>query len=133
MGTIPFDGTPVFAQRYNEPEGRDRKIYCIGERVFGVKRVWPARTYEQKLGEPFDVTDDLLDIVVRCRRAFGIDVFGIDVIISHGRPYVVDASAFPGFKGVPAAGRHLADYIYDTCARAMCRESYARSGRGRGG
>ncbi len=132
LSTIPLDRSPVLAQRYKEPEGRDRKIYCIGERVFGVKRVWPAQTYEQKLGEPFEVVDDLLDIVMRCRRTFGIDVFGIDVVISHGRPYVVDTSAFPGFKGVPEAGRHLADYIYDACAEAKSGQGYGHAARDRG-
>jgi ribosomal protein S6--L-glutamate ligase len=103
---------PLVAQRYKRPRGRDRKLYRVGDRVFGVKRTWPARTYEEKLGEPFEVSEELQEIVWRCGTAFGIDLYGVDVIESD-RPYVVDMSSFPGFKGVPDAAALLADYIYD--------------------
>jgi ribosomal protein S6--L-glutamate ligase len=106
------DGGPSFAQRYHAPEGEDRKIYCIGGQLFGVLRKWPAKTYEDKIGKPFTITPELRDISLACGRAFGVDLFGLDVIISEGKPYVVDIQSFPGFKGVPDAGRRLADYIF---------------------
>lgn len=102
----------VFAQRYHEPKGPDLKIYSIGDELFGVKRPWPARTYQDKLGEPFSITPELRDIALKCGEAFGIRVYGIDVILTEGGPYVVDASSFPGFKGVPDAAIRLADYVY---------------------
>lgn len=110
---------PVFAQRYHEPAGRDRKLYCIGGHLFGVKRVWPVRSYEDKLGEPFTVSPELREIALRCGAAFGIELFGLDIILSEGRPYVVDINPFPGFKGVPDAALRLADYIYDAARRAV--------------
>jgi ribosomal protein S6--L-glutamate ligase len=109
----------VFAQRFHEPDGRDRKIYVIGGQVFGVMRVWPARTYEQKIGEPFTITPEIHEIALRCGRAFGLEVYGLDIVESDGRPYVVDVSSFPGFKGVPDAALRLADYIYTTGQRVM--------------
>jgi ribosomal protein S6--L-glutamate ligase len=109
----------VFAQRYHKPEGRDRKIYVIGGQVFGVKRVWPARTWEEKLGEPFDITEELREIALACGGAFGIELYGLDIIVSDGHPYVVDISSFPGFKGVPDASLRLADYIYAAAERVL--------------
>lgn len=109
-------GAPVVAQRYQPPQGRDRKLYCIGGQMFGVKRQWPATTYEQKLGEPFTITGELHDIAVAVGKAIGTDLFGIDVVISLGQPYVVDVNPFPGFKGVPDAALRLADYIYAAAA-----------------
>lgn len=103
---------PMFAQRYHKPDGLDLKMYCIEGQVFGVQRVWPARTYEEKLGEPFTVPPELRDIALRCGEVFGIDLYGLDIIESLGRPYVVDVSSFPGFKGVPDAALRLADYIF---------------------
>ena len=103
---------PLFAQRYQKPEGPDRKIYCIGEQVFGVERVWPPLSYTDKVGRPFTITPELRDIALRCRRAFGVDLLGLDVVISDGHPYVVDVNSFPGFKGVPDAALRLADYIF---------------------
>jgi ribosomal protein S6--L-glutamate ligase len=109
----------IFAQRFHEPDGRDLKIYCIGSHVSGVLRVWPARTYEQKLGEPFEVSPEMREIAARCGRAFGVDLFGLDIIVSKGEPYVVDINTFPGFKGVPDAGRLLADYIHRAGERSL--------------
>jgi ribosomal protein S6--L-glutamate ligase len=109
----------LFAQRYHQPDGPDSKLYCIGGQLFGVRRQWPARTYEEKLGEPFVPDYELREIALRCGRALGMDLYGVDVITSDGRPYVVDVSSFPGFKGVPDAALRLADYIYATVRRVM--------------
>jgi ribosomal protein S6--L-glutamate ligase len=110
---------PVFAQRYHAPEGRDRKLYAIGEELYGVMRVWPPRTYQDKLGEPFTPSPELADIARQCGAAFGIDLFGIDIVESDGAPYVVDMSSLPGFKGVPDAGRRVAAYIKAAAERVM--------------
>jgi ribosomal protein S6--L-glutamate ligase len=112
---------PLLAQRYHPPDGPDLKIYCIGRHVFGVERVWPARTYREKLGRPFDVNKELREIAFQCGSAFGITLFGFDVVMSGGTPYVVDNSSFPGFKGVPNAARRLADYI-DEARQLVARE-----------
>src|SRR5207302_563521 len=66
---------PLFAQRYHPGDGRDRKIYAIGGRLFGVKKVFPRSTEEEKHGEPFTLTPQLHDIAERCGRAFGIDLY----------------------------------------------------------
>jgi ribosomal protein S6--L-glutamate ligase len=115
----PWEGAPVFAQRYHELRGRDRKIYRIGDRIFGVKRVWPARTYEQKLGEAFRVEGELRELALRLGSALGLTLYGFDVVLTDRGPYVVDFSPFPGFKGVPDAPALLADYVYDAAARVV--------------
>ena len=119
LGDVATTTGPIFAQRYHEPTGRDRKLYCMGGQLFGVKRVWPVRTYEDKLGEPFTVTPELHEIAIRAAEAFGIDLFGLDIILSESRPFVVDINPFPGFKGVPDAALRLADYVYEAARRAV--------------
>jgi len=109
---------PVFAQRYISNDGRDRKIYAIGGQIFGVKKVFPRRTEEEKQGEPFPLSPELRDLALRCGRAFGIDLYGVDIIESEGMPYVVDMCSIPGFKGVPDAPRLLAQYFYAAAERA---------------
>jgi ribosomal protein S6--L-glutamate ligase len=54
--------------------------------------------------------------VLRCGEPFGISLYGVDVIIAD-RPYVVDMSSFPGFKGVPSAAERLSEYIYRAARR----------------
>jgi ribosomal protein S6--L-glutamate ligase len=110
---------PVFAQRYHEPDGRDRKLYAIGDEIYGVMRVWPPRTHQDKLGEPFTPRPELADIVRRCGAAFGLDLFGVDVVESDGRPYVVDMSSLPGFKGVTDVVAH---YFHTAAERALLGE-----------
>src|SRR5207245_7516066 len=89
---------PVFAQRYHPPQGRDCKIYVIGGQIFGVKKVFPRRTEEEKLGEPFTLTPELSDLGRRCGRAFEIELYGVDVIESDGKAYVVDMDSIPGTR-----------------------------------
>jgi glutathione synthase/RimK-type ligase-like ATP-grasp enzyme len=114
---LDADGGPLFAQRYLEPDGLDRKIYCIGDEVFGVERTWPVRTYEEKLGRPFEVDREVREIALRCGSAFGLSVFGFDIVVSRDRPYVVDISSLPGFKGVPDAAERLADHFFSAGER----------------
>ena len=128
LDDVSNDEGPVFAQRYHTPEGQDHKIYVIGEQMFGVKRIFPARTYEEKTGQPFTITHELREIALRCSRAFGVELFGFDVIISGGRPYVVDIQSFPGFKGVPDAELRLADYLYAAAQRAVNGEPFIGAG-----
>src|SRR5262245_4913433 len=101
----------IFAQRYHKPDGRDYKLYVIGDQVFGVRRVWPPKTLEDKLGEPFEVSGEMRQIALDCGRAFGVGLYGVDLITSDGKPSVVDINTFPGFKGVPNATSLLADFI----------------------
>jgi ribosomal protein S6--L-glutamate ligase len=105
-------GDPVMAQRYLPPEGPDHKMYRIGGSYFCVRRPWPPRTYADKLGEPAEPDARLRELTLRCGTAIGSDLYGADVIISGGQPYVVDLSSFPGFKGVPDAAARLTDHIY---------------------
>jgi ribosomal protein S6--L-glutamate ligase len=110
---------PVFAQRYHRPDGRERKIYCIGDKLYAVMRTWPARTFDEKVGEAFALTPDLREIALACGRAFGVELFAVDVLVSEGRPFVVNVQSFPGFKGVPEAALRLADYLYTAAQRAI--------------
>jgi ribosomal protein S6--L-glutamate ligase len=111
LATVTGEDGVIFAQRYHQPDGRDHKLYVIGDRVFGVRRVWPPKTLEDKLGEPFDVPDEMREIALGCGRAFGVGLYGVDLITRGGKPYVVDINTFPGFKGVPNAAELLSTYI----------------------
>lgn len=120
---------PLLAQRYHKPDGpdgADRKIYCIGGQLFGILRKLPAYTFREKCGEPFTITAELRDIALRCADAFGVELFGLDLIFSDGAPYVVDIHSFPGFKGVPDAALRLADYVYATAERVLAGEPVLR-------
>ncbi|HMV46349.1 MAG TPA: hypothetical protein PLD20_33275 [Blastocatellia bacterium] len=111
LESLTTDEGLFFAQRYYQPDGLDHKLYVIGKEVFGVRRVWPPKTLEDKLGEPFEVGGEMKEIALRCGQAFGVGLYGVDVITSDGKPFVVDINTFPGFKGVPNAALLLANYL----------------------
>lgn len=111
LTALPPAHAPVFAQRYHKPDGPDYKLYGIGGKAYGVLRPWPAVTLKEKLGTPLKITPALRSLALRCGKAFGIGIFGVDVVMSRGRAYVVDMQNFPGFKGVPDAARKLAEHI----------------------
>lgn len=115
---MPHDNHPVFAQRYHEPQGRDRKMYSIGGQIFGVKKAFPRQADSEKDDEPFTPAPELCEITRRCGQAFGIDLYGVDIIESGGVPYVVDMNSMPGFKVARDAPLHLARYLYAAAERA---------------
>jgi ribosomal protein S6--L-glutamate ligase len=118
LAELPHGKEPVFAQRYHPPQGRDRKMFAIGGQIFGVKKAFPRRTEADKQGEPFTPTPELCAIARSCGQAFGIDLYGVDIIESAGKPYVVDMNSIPGFKSVPDAPLRLARYFYAAAERA---------------
>ena len=108
----------MFAQRYYEPEVLDRKIYRIGEDVFCVERVWPPVTLEEKRGRLIELDATTRELAMECGRVLGTEVYGVDVIEHDGRPWIVDLSSFPGFKGVPEAGARIAKVVLRVAAEA---------------
>ncbi len=116
LSAIPADG-PILAQRYHKTDGRDHKIFRIGDEFFGVRRIWPLNTYADKIGEPFTPSPDLREIGMKIGQVFGIDLYAFDVVFSDGKPYVVDVDKFGSYMGVPDAPRRLADYIYAATQR----------------
>src|SRR5256886_10140862 len=104
LAAVPVGREPVFAQRYHAPQGRDRKIYAIGGRLFGVKKVFPARTEDEKRGEPFTPSEELRDIAQRSGGAFGIDLYSVDIIESNREADLVGHFSIPRCGG----GAHAA-------------------------
>ena len=118
LADLPSGKEPVFAQRYIAPDGPELKMFAIGGRVFGVKREVRLFVKDGGPGEPFTPTPELSRVVLRCGEAFGIHLYGVDVIERDGTPYVVDMNSIPGFKGVPDAPLRVARYLYAAAERA---------------
>jgi ribosomal protein S6--L-glutamate ligase len=123
------DEIPRFAQRFHPPDGEDRRIYSIGGELFGVLRTRPAKSYDDNCGRPFVLCSEMRDLAARVGAAFGVDLFGIDVIISGGKPLVVDVHSFPSFTGLPGAAHRLADYIVKAMQSAAGAAAQLKSAR----
>jgi len=107
-----IDPPPILAQRYHpSDDGLDHKISVIGDNVFGRTRIFPIRDYSDKIGTPFEVDDETREIAVRMSKALAIDMFTFDIIVSRGKPYVVDVGSFGSMMGVPDAPALVAHRI----------------------
>jgi glutathione synthase/RimK-type ligase-like ATP-grasp enzyme len=119
-------GDALLAQRFHpSDDGMDHKIYCIGDRVFGVRRTFPCGGWEEKLrtSRPFEPDARLREIALRAGRALGLSLFGLDVVVSGGEPYVVDVNPCAGFLGVPGAAALLSDHLAYAAAAAAAAAS----------
>lgn len=103
----------IFAQEYVEHEPFDYKAYAIGDYVHAIKRVFPATTREEKNGVPVGDDAELEDLVRRCGKLFGLDLYGVDLVKTPSGYSVIEVNCFPGFKGVPQAGERISRYILD--------------------
>jgi ribosomal protein S6--L-glutamate ligase len=108
---IPGDAAPFPGPWHVETEwpgdGIDRKIYVVGNRVFGLLKRWPRGGD----ATPFTPTTAMRALALRTGAALGLEIFGVDLVGQDGRFAVVDVNAFPGFRGVTGAFDAVADYI----------------------
>jgi ribosomal protein S6--L-glutamate ligase len=110
LAALPGGPGPLVIQSYVEGTGEDLKVYVVGDRVFAVRKPFSADSFT-KPGRPSAVTDEVRDIALRCGEAFGLGLFGLDLIDGPDGPVVVDVNYFPGYKGIPGAAPLIADYI----------------------
>jgi ribosomal protein S6--L-glutamate ligase len=107
---LPRPQEPVLVQEFLPGPGVDLRVYVAGERVFATRKPFSARSFSMP-GEEVPVTDEVRGIALRCGEAFGLGLYGLDLIESPDGPRVVDVNYFPGFKGIAAAAEAVTDYV----------------------
>jgi ribosomal protein S6--L-glutamate ligase len=103
----------IFAQEYEEHEPFDYKAYAIGDYVHAIKRIFPAKTKEEKLGTPVGDDPELVKLVRRCGELFGLQLYGVDLVKTPKGYSVIEVNCFPGYKGVPQGGERIAQFILE--------------------
>jgi ribosomal protein S6--L-glutamate ligase len=103
----------IFAQEYEEHEPFDYKAYAIGDYVHAIKRIFPAKTKEEKLGTPVGENPELELLVRRCGRLFGLQLYGVDLVKTPKGFSVIEVNCFPGYKGVPQGGDRISQFILE--------------------
>jgi ribosomal protein S6--L-glutamate ligase len=110
IARLPPIDSPIFIQEFVEGPGEDLKVYVVGEQVFAVRKPFSSDSFTRP-GRPVEPGEDVREIALRCGRAFGLGLFGLDVIESARGPLVVDVNYFPGYKGIEGVAPLIADYI----------------------
>jgi ribosomal protein S6--L-glutamate ligase len=102
-GLLPEWGDePVVAQEFTPNDGFDIKIWIIGADLSAARRRSALESLDKSRDELLDPAD-LPEPWTRTARdagvAMGLQLYGVDLLISGGRPVVVDVNPFPGFRG----------------------------------
>ena len=113
----------VYVQKFIECDGIERKIYVIGDKVFGIKRENPIYKFlREKLDyidvslierESFEITEDIIKLSTILSADLNLEIFGFDLIrpIDQNIYYLIDLNDFPSFKGIPHIENELKDFI----------------------
>jgi ribosomal protein S6--L-glutamate ligase len=109
---------PIFAQEFKHGTGYDVKMYGVGDHVAAIRRIFPARTPEEKRGTPFDPPADMVAIARHCDEVLGLGLYGVDLIETDEGPFVIDINSLPGYKGIDGAAERVAAYISNRAASA---------------
>ena len=103
----------IYAQQYQEHEPFDYKAYAIGDYVYAIKRIFPAKTKEEKLGIPVGDDPELVELVRKCGKTFGLQLYGVDLVKTPNGYSVIEVNCFPGYKGVPQGGERISNFILE--------------------
>jgi ribosomal protein S6--L-glutamate ligase len=116
LDKLKLPNCPVYFQENLVGDGTELKVYVIGKHVFASRR---ARDLSDSppAGYPHPVSSYVRDAVLRCGQAFGLTLYGVDIIESQGRPLIIDVNAFPSYRGVANAGRLIAEHIAEVARR----------------
>ncbi|WP_371680231.1 RimK family alpha-L-glutamate ligase [Streptomyces sp. NBC_01276] len=100
--------TMLIAQPYVPNAGTDIKVYCVDGELFATERCSPlhpdAAVRERQVPLPAEVAR----IAARVGEVYGLDLYGVDVLLGPDGPVVVDVNDFPSFRQVPDAAARVA-------------------------
>ncbi len=115
----------VYIQKFIECDAIDRKVYVIGDKVFGIKRENPIYLYMREKPtsidvdaidrEEFKVSEEMRVLADILSKELDLKIFGFDLIkpIDKDRYYLIDLNDFPGFQGIKNAEKILSNYLLD--------------------
>jgi len=116
---------PLVAQRWVPNSGYDVKLYNTGTRVHAVRRRSSLMGGGDRDRERIVVPADLAELARRIGAAFGLAIYGADVVEAESGWVVVDVNDFPSFGMIPEAPEEVASTIVDVIRRAQSRGTAA--------
>ncbi|WP_030275581.1 ATP-grasp domain-containing protein [Streptomyces sp. NRRL B-24484] len=106
-----WPGEPVVVQPLARNDGWDHKLWAVDGRLFAERRrselAAPAAVAREELPVAA-LPDGWAELVRAAGEAFGLQVYGVDVLDTADGPLIVDINAFPGIRGQQGAPEALA-------------------------
>jgi ribosomal protein S6--L-glutamate ligase len=93
---------PVVAQEFVVNDGFDIKVWVIGGDMSAARRRSALESTDKssdELLDPAGLPEEWTRTARDAGAALGLQLYGVDLLITDGRPLVVDVNPFPGFRG----------------------------------
>ena len=93
-----------YLQEYLPNSNEDLRLFLIGSEVVGAMRrrgqTWKANISCGASAEAYKPDKDIIRLAVRTAKILKADYLGVDILISKGKPYVIEANGIPGWTGL---------------------------------
>ena len=113
LSTLNWLEPLALAQKYLINDGYDLKLYGIGEEVWAVRKPSPLPIHPsvKRPAELLHITPELKSLGQRCGALFGLELYGVDCILTRSGPVVIEVNDYPNYTGISEANDRLADYV----------------------
>jgi len=118
-------GPFLVAQPWVANSGYDVKLYNTGRAIYAVRRRSPLLGPREEPDELIPTTPALRRLAERVGRAFGLDIYGVDVVDGPNGWMVVDVNDFPSFPCKPEAMAMVTSTVLEIAGRGARRRKEA--------
>lgn len=107
----------LIAQPYVPNSGVDLKVYCVDGELYATERVSPLSPDGNARGRRVPLSAEVAAIAAEVGAVYGLDLYGVDVLLGPDGPVVVDVNDFPSFTEVPDAAARVGRAILELARR----------------
>ncbi|MEV0037333.1 hypothetical protein [Streptomyces sp. NPDC050804] len=118
----------LIAQPYVRNSGIDLKVYCVGGELYATERCSPLHPDRPAHERRVPLSAEVARLAAEVGVVYGLDLYGVDVLLGPDGPVIVDVNDFPSFRLVPDAAERVARAVL-----VLAREGGAVSGTGGAG
>ncbi|MEX2973653.1 RimK family alpha-L-glutamate ligase [Streptomyces sp. C184] len=127
----PGDGGGLLiAQPYVPNSGTDLKVYSVAGELYATERCSPLHPAHDVRERQVPLTAEVARIAARIGEVFGLDLYGVDILLGPDGPVVVDINDFPSFRQVPDAVARVSAAVLELARRGTSgRDAAPAAGR----
>jgi ribosomal protein S6--L-glutamate ligase len=121
LAALAWPEPSALVQEYLTGHVADLTLYGIGREVVGVRKSSPFQIALNGRAATLEVVDldpELAELGRRCAGLFGLELWGVDCLLTPCGPRVIEINDFPNYSGVPRADERLADVVIQRLAEA---------------
>lgn len=104
-----FQSEALIQEFIKESSGSDIRVFVVGDRAVGAMQrqaaegEFRANLHLGGTGEVVELSDELAELALKATQALGLSIAGVDILLSHRGPLVLEVNASPGLQGIETA------------------------------